>query len=139
MSPYESTAFLVRNQSSYLLYLGDTGADSVEQSTQLLALWKTVAPLISKGQLKAIFIEVSFDNSIPAKSLFGHLNPTLLMHELGKLNNLTSGNLHQTPIYITHLKPCTDCEKNIQAQIQMSNQMGLKIHYPSQATKIDLY
>lgn len=139
VNPYESTAFLVRNQSSYLLYLGDTGADSVEQSTQLLALWKTVAPLISKGQLKAIFIEVSFDNSIPAKSLFGHLNPTLLMHELGKLNNLTSGNLHQTPIYITHLKPCTDCEKNIQAQIQMSNQMGLKIHYPSQATKIDLY
>ncbi len=139
VNPYESTAFLVRNQSSYLLYLGDTGADSVEQSTQLLALWKTVAPLISKGQLKAIFIEVSFDNSIPAKSLFGHLNPTLLMHELGKLNNLTSGNLHQTPIYITHLKPCTDCEKNIQTQIQAANQMGLKIHYPSQATKIDLY
>lgn len=139
VNPYESTAFLVRNQSSYLLYLGDTGADSVEQSTQLLALWKTVAPLISKGQLKAIFIEVSFDNSIPAKSLFGHLNPTLLMHELGKLNNLTIGNLHQTPIYITHLKPCTDCEKNIQTQIQAANQMGLKIHYPSQATKIDLY
>ena len=139
VNPYESTAFLVRNQSSYLLYLGDTGADSVEQSTQLLALWKIVAPLISKGQLKAIFIEVSFDNSIPAKSLFGHLNPTLLMHELGKLNNLTSGNLHQTPIYITHLKPCTDCEKNIQTQIQAANQMGLKIHYPSQATKIDLY
>ena len=139
VNPYESTAFLVRNQSSYLLYLGDTGADSVEQSTQLLALWKTVAPLISKGQLKAIFIEVSFDNTIPAKSLFGHLNPELLMHELGKLNNLTSGNLHKTPIYITHLKPCTDCEKNIQAQIQVANQMGLKIHYPSQATKIDLY
>lgn len=139
VNPYESTAFLVRNQSSYLLYLGDTGADSVEQSTQLQALWKTVAPLISKGQLKAIFIEVSFDNTIPAKSLFGHLNPELLMHELGKLNNLTSGNLHKTPIYITHLKPCTDCEKNIQAQIQVANQMGLKIHYPSQATKIDLY
>ncbi len=139
VNPYESTAFLVRNQSSYLLYLGDTGADSVEQSTQLLALWKTIAPLISKGQLKAIFIEVSFDNSVPAKSLYGHLNPALLMHELEKLNNLASGNLHKTPIYITHLKPCTDCEKNIQAQIQMSNQMGLKIHYPSQATKIDLY
>ncbi|MEY3538965.1 MAG: hypothetical protein RL188_382 [Bacteroidota bacterium] len=139
VNPYESTAFLVRNQSSYLLYLGDTGADSVEQSTQLLALWKTVAPLISKGQLKAIFIEVSFDNSVPSKSLFGHLNPSLLMHELGKLNNLTSGNLHQTPIYITHLKPCSDCEKNIQAQIQAANQMGLKIHYPSQATRIDLY
>jgi 3',5'-cyclic-nucleotide phosphodiesterase len=139
VKPYESTAFLVRNQSSYLLYLGDTGADSIEQSTQLFQLWETIAPLIMNGQLKAIFIEVSFDNSVPTKSLFGHLNPTLLMQELGKLNDLSNGNLNKTPIYITHLKPCTNCEINIQAQIKEANHLGLKIYYPSQASKIDLY
>jgi 3',5'-cyclic-nucleotide phosphodiesterase len=139
VNPYESSAFLIRNQSSYLLYLGDTGADSIEQSTQLLDLWKKVAPLISKGQLKAIFIEVSFDNSVPAKSLFGHLNPSLLMDELGKLDGLTNGSLHKTAIYITHLKPCTNCEINIQAQIKEANHLGLNIYYPSQAAVIDLY
>ena len=139
VKPYESTAFLVRNQSSYLLYLGDTGADSIEQSTKLFQLWETIAPLIMNGQLKAIFIEVSFDNSVPTKSLFGHLNPTLLMQELGKLNDLSNGNLNKTPIYITHLKPCTNCEINIQAQIKEANHLGLKIYYPSQASKIDLY
>lgn len=139
VKPYESTAFLVRNQSSYLLYLGDTGADSIEQSNQLFQLWETIAPLIIQGQLKAIFIEVSFDNSMPAKSLYGHLTPALLMHELEKLNELSKGNLLKTPIFVTHLKPCTDCEINIQQQIQEANQLKLKIQYPSQATKIDLY
>jgi 3',5'-cyclic-nucleotide phosphodiesterase len=139
VKPYESTAFLVRNQSNYLLYLGDTGADSIEQSTQLFQLWQSIAPLIVKGQMKGIFLEVSFDNSVPAKSLFGHLNPTLLMHELGKLNDLSNGNLNKTPVFITHLKPCTDCEINIQAQIKEANHLGLKIYYPSQASKIDLY
>lgn len=139
LQPYESSAFLVRNQESYLLYLGDTGADSIEQSTQLMQLWQAVAPLIKSEQLKAIFIEVSFDNSVPTKSLFGHLNPALLMDELNKLNKLTNGNLHTTSIYITHLKPCTNCEMNIQQQIQEANQIGLKIYYPSQATKIELY
>ena len=64
VKPYESTAFLVRNQASYLLYLGDTGADSIEQSEQLYKLWQAIAPLIIKEQLKGFFIEVSFDNSV---------------------------------------------------------------------------
>ncbi len=68
VKPYESTAFLIRNQNSYLLYLGDTGADKVEQSQQLAALWKYVAPLVMNKQLKAIFIEVSFDNSVSEKA-----------------------------------------------------------------------
>lgn len=138
VKPYESTAFLVRNQESYLLYLGDTGADSVEQSNQLLKLWQAIAPLVIKGQLKGIFIEVSFDNSIPTKSLFGHLTPSLLMEEMKKLNQLANGNLKNTPIYITHLKPCDSCETNIKQQIRDANQLGLKLSYPSQAIPIAL-
>jgi 3',5'-cyclic-nucleotide phosphodiesterase len=139
VKPYESTAFLVRNQESYLLYLGDTGADSIEQSNQLLLLWQAIAPLIIKGQLKGLFIEVSFDNSIPAKSLFGHLTPSLFMEEMKKLNQLANGNLKNTPIYITHIKPCDACETNIQQQIRNGNALGLKMSFPSQASPITLY
>lgn len=59
-NPYESTAFLVRSGDAYLLYLGDTGPDSVEHSDKLHHLWQAAAPLIKSGRLKAIFIEVSF-------------------------------------------------------------------------------
>ena len=48
VAPYESTAFLVRNQQAYLLYLGDTGADTVEKTNQLGQLWESVAPLVEK-------------------------------------------------------------------------------------------
>jgi len=138
VKPYESTAFLVRNQNSYLLYLGDTGADKVEQSEQLAALWKKVAPLVMNKQLKGIFIEVSFDNSIPEKALFGHLTPNLLMEEMGKLNQLSNGQLNNTPLYVTHIKPCDGCEIKIKSEIQKANQIGLNIFYPSQASLIEL-
>jgi cAMP phosphodiesterase len=138
VKPYESTAFLVRNQNSYLLYLGDTGADKVEQSEQLASLWNTVAPLVINKQLKGIFIEVSFDNSIPEKALFGHLTPNLLMEEMGKLNQLSNGQLNNTPLYVTHIKPCDGCEIKIKSEIQKANQIGLNIFYPSQASLIEL-
>jgi len=138
VKPYESTAFLVRNQNTYLLYLGDTGADRVEQSEQLTTLWKAVAPLVIKDQLKAIFIEVSFDNSIPEKALFGHLTPNLLMEEMGKLNQLSNGNLKNTPVFVTHLKPCDGCEVKIKSEVQAANKIGLKISYPLQAALIEL-
>lgn len=138
VQPYESTAFLVRHQNSYLLYLGDTGADKVEKSQQLAALWKAIAPLIMNKQLKGIFIEVSFDNSIPEKALFGHLTPNLLMQEMGKLNQLSNGTLKNTPLYVTHIKPCDDCETKIKSEIQKANQISLNIFYPSQARLIEL-
>ena len=138
VKPYESTAFLVKNQDAYLLYLGDTGADRVEQSNQLGQLWQTIAPLVIQNQLKAIFIEVSFDNSVSEKALFGHLTPNLLMEEMAKLNQLTNGLLKNTQLYVTHIKPCDDCETKIKAEIQAANQIGLNISYPTQAALIEL-
>ena len=138
VKPYESTAFLVRNQNSYLLYLGDTGADKVEQSEQLAALWKAIVPLVINNQLKGIFIEVSFDNSVSEKSLFGHLTPNLLIEEMTKLNQLSNGLLKSTPLYVTHIKPCDGCETKIKSEIKAANQIGLKISYPLQATLIEL-
>ena len=138
VKPYESSAFLVRNNQDYLLYLGDTGADTVEQSDKLSTLWKAVAPLVASKQLKSIFIEVSFDNSIADKALFGHLTPKLLMLELNKLNTLSSGALKNVQIAVTHIKPCGDCEENIKTQIAEANNLGLKIVFPQQAVVMDI-
>ena len=73
VNPFESTAFLVHHADAYVLYLGDTGPDEIEQSDKLNLLWQQVAPLIKELKLKAIFIEVSFPNDQPDNKLFGHV------------------------------------------------------------------
>ena len=138
VSPYESSAFLVRNNNSYLLYLGDTGADEVEKSNQLEQLWKAIADKVIAHSLKAIFIEVSFDNAMPDKSLYGHLTPRLLMQEMKVLNKLSNGQLPKVPIYITHIKPCSTCEITIKNDIALSNTEGLTIKYVEQGKAIQL-
>jgi 3',5'-cyclic-nucleotide phosphodiesterase len=139
VNPYESSAFLVRNNNSYLLYLGDTGADEVEKSNQLEQLWKAIANKVIAHTLKAIFIEVSFDNAMPDKSLYGHLTPRLLMQEMKVLNRLSNGQLSKVPIYITHIKPCISCENTIKKDIALSNTEGLTIKYAEQGKIINLY
>jgi len=139
VNPYESSAFLVRNENAYLLYLGDTGADEVEKSNQLALLWKEVADKVMAQSLKAIFIEVSFDNAMPDKGLYGHLTPRLLMQEMKILNKLSNGQLRKIPIYVTHIKPCASCEKSIKKDINLSNTDGLIIKYAEQGKRIDLF
>lgn len=138
VNPYESSAFLVRNNNHYLLYLGDTGSDTVEKSDKLEKLWNAVAPIISKKQLKGIFIEVSFDNSVSDKLLFGHLTPNLLMQELNKLNAISGGALKNVQIVVTHMKPCGQCEVNIKNQIATANTLGLNIVYPQQGVPMEI-
>ena len=138
VNPYESSAFLVRNQNDYLLYLGDTGADEVEKSNQLEKLWKAIADKVIAHTLKAIFIEVSFDNTMPDKALYGHLTPRLLMQEMKVLNKLSNGQLQNVPIYITHIKPCATCEFSIKKDIVLSNTEGLNIKYAEQGKAIQL-
>ncbi len=136
VNPYESSAFLVKNNELYLLYLGDTGADTVEKSSKLYELWNAVAPVVKAGKLTSIFIEVSFDNSMPDKALFGHLTPKLLMEELDKLNHLSNGQLVKTNIVVTHLKPCDGCEVLIKKQISEANKNKLPIVYPEQGKQL---
>lgn len=133
VSPNESTAFLIRNNTDYLLYLGDTGADAVEESTRLFELWRAIAPLVSNRNLKAIFIEVSFSNEQPDNLLFGHLTPKLLMNELNVLAAFcTQDALKDFPIVVTHMKPLRDREEKIKKQLAELNVLGLKLVYQEQ-------
>ena len=137
-NPYESTAFLVRNGDAALLYFGDTGADSVEHTGKIEKVWEAVSPLITAGRLKAIFIEVSFPNEQPVKSLFGHLTPALLMQELRSLAALTGNTpLKGLPVIITHRKPVADHEERIRRQLLAQNPLRVKLIFPVQGKRLD--
>ncbi|WPQ61293.1 3',5'-cyclic-nucleotide phosphodiesterase [Chitinophaga sancti] len=138
-NPYQSTAFLVRHEEAYLLYLGDTGADAVEHSDKLHQLWEQAAPLLKAKKLKAIFIEVSFDNQQPDKQLFGHLTPHWLMSELQDLASLAGTEaLKGFPVVITHIKPGGNREQLIREQLKANNPLQVKLIVPEQAKLIRL-
>jgi cAMP phosphodiesterase len=134
-----STAFLVKSNDAYILYLGDTGPDEVEHSHSLHDLWQSVAPLIKSKKLKAIMIETSFPNEQPDKNLFGHLTPHWLMAELNDLANLTGHNeLKGFNIIITHVKPPQADIDKIKAQLKAENSLHLNLIFPEQGKAIDL-
>jgi cAMP phosphodiesterase len=136
-NPYKSTAFLLRSSDNYILYLGDTGADTTEHANNLKELWQLAAPLLKAKQLKAIFIEVSFSNEQPDKLLFGHLTPRLLMQEINVLSNLTgNGALSNFPVIITHEKPAGDREALIKKQLLSLNKKHVRLVFPVQGKMI---
>ncbi|MCW3108013.1 MAG: cyclic-AMP phosphodiesterase [Segetibacter sp.] len=138
-NPSQSTAFLIRSDSNYILYLGDTGADEIEKSDKLHLLWQEVAPLIISKKLKGIFIEVSFPNEQPAKQLFGHLTPNLLMQEMEELGKLTGDEtLKNFKILITHIKPAGNHESAIRKQLQKANRLQLQLIFLQQAHLLKL-
>lgn len=138
-NPYQSQAFLVRFKNNYLLYLGDTGADKIENSENLLQLWKSIAPLIISNQLKAIFMEVSFPNSQSNSSLFGHLKPNLFYQEIDILAEyIGTKTLNNFPIVIIHRKPHANNEAIIKDELLKANKLNLKLVFPVQGKLIKL-
>ncbi|GAA4335164.1 3',5'-cyclic-nucleotide phosphodiesterase [Mucilaginibacter gynuensis] len=131
-----STAFLVKSDDAYLLYLGDTGADETEKSDKLQSLWQAIAPLIKSKQLRAIIIEVSFPNEQPDKTLFGHFTPNWLMKEMQALAKV-AGDLQGFNVIITHVKPPEASIKKIKEQLKANNPLGLKLTYPQQGKAIE--
>ena len=138
-NPYESTAFLIRSDENYLLYLGDTGPDEIEKSDKLQVLWKNIAPLIRAKKLKAIFIECSFPSSQKDAQLFGHLTPKWLLKEMAVLGNLAGmENMKELNIAVTHIKPIGNNEAIIKQEMKAGNTLGLKIIYPQQGVQMNL-
>ncbi len=139
VNPYKSSAVLVRHNDHYLLYLGDTGADRVEKTNQLEKLWKNIAPLIKKGQLNTILIEVSFPNNQAENLLFGHLTPNLLLEELNKLKEKTGRNdLKGLNIVVTHRKPTRDNPEIIKTELLNNNLLKVNYIFPEQGKRISL-
>jgi cAMP phosphodiesterase len=138
-NPYESSAFLIKNEDNAVLYLGDTGPDAVEKSDNLSELWKAVAPLIKENQLRGIFIEVSFPNEQPDNALYGHLTPNHLMNELSKLEEFAGkGSLKDLKIIITHRKPPLKNIQKIKEQLKKENPLEVDFIFPEQGRRFEL-
>lgn len=132
-----SSAFLVKSQDNYILYLGDTGPDEIEKSHNLELLWQIIAPLIKEKKLKAIMIEVSFPDEQPDKTLFGHLTPRWLMKELDELEKLSgTGSLKGFNIVVTHVKPPQARIERIKKQLADENKLRLNLIYPQQGKEL---
>ncbi|VEB35597.1 MBL fold metallo-hydrolase [Legionella cherrii] len=146
-----SSAFLIRYKTEYLLYLGDTGADRIEKSTNLETIWKEIAPLIRNKQLHAIMLECSFLNSQPDDKLFGHLKPSLFMFELRQLGSIVDpfdlkNALRGLPVIVTHIKPRLvdfsnskeDTRKQVIDELSQENDIGVALIKPEQGSMLSL-
>ena len=116
----KSSAVLVKNsKSAYFLYLGDTGADRIENSNALKNLWQSITPLVKKGHLKGIAIECSYTNAQANDKLFGHLKPELIIEEILKLEKLVGEKeLKKVPFIITHIKYKKGIEEQILKELE---------------------
>lgn len=84
LEPVKSSAFFILNEetTSEVLIFGDIEPDGVSMSPQNYKVWRTAAPKIANGSLKAMFIECSYDDSVKDSDLYGHLCPRHLLQEL---------------------------------------------------------
>ncbi|TGJ81529.1 hypothetical protein E0Z10_g7238 [Xylaria hypoxylon] len=84
---YDSSAYFIRDNATgrEVLMFGDVEPDSVSLSPRNLGIWQAAAPRIANGNLAAIFIECSYDNSQTDDRLFGHLTPRYVIQEMEAL------------------------------------------------------
>lgn len=141
-----STAFLIRAESHYAAYFGDTGADEIERSGALQAAWARLAPLVKAKALRGMFIEVSYADGRPDKLLFGHLTPAWLMRELHAFARTVeparpASALSGLTIFITHVKPSLvrgdDPVQQIARELSGRNDLGIRFVFPRQGERIE--
>lgn len=140
---YPSSMLLVINDNESFAFFGDTGPDVVQKSNELDAIWQILAPKIKDKSLKGMIIETSYDNSVPDSSLYGHLTPKWLLHELQALEQYSGGkgSLNGFPVVIGHIKPSlkqdAQPEKIIKQQLESGNNMGIKFIFPVQGERYE--
>ena len=86
---YDSSAYFIRDVSTgrEVLMFGDVEPDSVSLSPRNSLVWQEAAPKIAAGNLAAIFVECSYDDSQPLDRLYGHLTPRFVAEEMASLAN----------------------------------------------------
>ncbi|CVL07769.1 hypothetical protein FPRO06_02249 [Fusarium proliferatum] len=84
---YNSSAYFIQDPTTHreVLIFGDVEPDSISLSPRNLHIWQQAAPKIASGNLKAIFIECSYDESQAEDRLYGHLKPRYVIEELRAL------------------------------------------------------
>ena len=140
---YPSTAFLLRHQSHYLLYVGDTSPDCLEKKRHLRTIWQRVAPLVHEGVLKGMFLECSYAEQRDSTELFGHLRPDYVMQELQSLARLASPEaptLNGLKVVVTHIKEHASQGESaalkIQKELAQFTSLNCQFLFPSQGDRL---
>lgn len=135
-----SSAALIKNsKNQYFIYLGDTGADRIENYGQLNDLWNEITPLIQQKSLKGIAIECSYSNEQDENHLYGHLTPKLLIEEINNLENkVGKENLKGLNLIITHIKPKKNIHQKIKSQLDVLHQKGINVIFAQQGKVINI-
>jgi 3',5'-cyclic-nucleotide phosphodiesterase len=84
---YDSSVYFIRDvvTGREILMFGDVEPDSISLSPRNRQVWQEAAPKMAAGNLAAIFIECSYDDSRCVERLFGHLTPRFILEEMTAL------------------------------------------------------
>jgi 3',5'-cyclic-nucleotide phosphodiesterase len=84
---YDSSVYFIRDVATgrEILMFGDVEPDSISLSPRNRQVWQEAAPKMAAGNLAAIFIECSYDDSRCVERLFGHLTPRFILEEMTAL------------------------------------------------------
>jgi 3',5'-cyclic-nucleotide phosphodiesterase len=143
----DSAAFLVDASGHYVLYMGDTGPDHLEQRPTTLRLWERLVPLVRDARLRAIFIETSYPDDRPDDQLQSHLKPSWVMCAFRQLARMVDPHVPQTAlsgvtVVITHIKPHLDVGEEprdaVIRQLRQQNDLRLRLVFAEQGKSFEL-
>jgi 3',5'-cyclic-nucleotide phosphodiesterase len=143
----DSSAFMLEADGHYVVYMGDTGPDHLEDRPTTRRLWERLAPLVREGRLQAIFIESSYPDDTPDDQLFSHLTPSWVMHAFHQFAETVDPQSPETAlaaltVIITHIKPHLDAGEEahviVGRQLERRNDLGLRLVFPEQGRPFEL-
>jgi 3',5'-cyclic-nucleotide phosphodiesterase len=143
----DSAAFLVDANGQYVVYMGDTGPDHLEDRPTTRLLWERLAPLVRDDRLRAVYIESSYSDLMPDDQLKSHLTPKWIMHAFRQLAGMIDPGRPETAlagltVVITHIKPHLDTgEKTrdvVARQLHEQNDLQLRLVFAEQARPFEL-
>ena len=139
-----SSMILVSRNNQSFAFFGDTGPDEVEKSKNLDTVWRVLGSEIKAKRMKGLIIETSYPDDVPDSKLYGHLTPHWLLKELASLQQHAGGDgsLKDLTVIISHVKPSlkagADPEKEIMAQLEKGNNLGVKFVRMQQGDRLEL-
>lgn len=145
-APYESTAFLIQYEGSYVLYFGDTGPDEVEKSNYLYKVWERIAPPRSRGEAQRGISRVLVFPGATEQAALRAPDPRVEVKELHRLAELVnpgspSAALRGLKVLVTHVKPLFKMVPNpgylLSRQLEELNDLGVMFIMPFQGMRIE--
>lgn len=143
----DSAAFLVDADGHYVVYMGDTGPDHLEDRPTTLRLWERLVPLIRDDRLWAIYIESSYSDETPEDQLFSHLTPKWIMRAFRQLAGMVAPRRPETAlaglaVVITHIKPHLGTGEEtrdvVRRQLREQNDLGLRLVFAEQGEPFEI-